>query len=369
MVTRVPLPRGRRAQAVAALAGVAAIGLVMVSLHHLGGNGDKSGPDRDAALPDTTEMLHDGGRTWFVSATARAGGDGSPGHPFDAIQAAMQAAGPGDTVRVGPGRYPGGFRSVRSGIAQAPIRISGHRARILPGGDAIRLVEISHDHLEISGFDVVGGTAGIRLWGANHVRIIDNRVTRATGECIRIKNRSNENEVAFNQVSDCGRRNFNLAKKSKNGEGIYIGTAPEQIDELPDKSPDRSLKNWVHDNDIDTPAECVDVKEHTSLTVVEHNTCTGGKDPEGAGFSGRGDRVTFRGNTVVGGAGAGIRLGGDEAHQGTGSNVIDNDVQRPAGYGVKIMRSPQGAICGNGLIEPGMGATNDERTNPAVSCL
>lgn len=367
-MTRLPLPRGKRAQALAALAGVLAIGVLLVGLHHLDG-GDDSDGDRDAALPDTTEAVHDGGRTWFVSATAPSGGDGSPGRPFNAIQEALRAAGPGDMVRVGPGTYPGGFRSVRSGIAQAPIRISGHQANIVPGGDAIRLVEISHDHLEISGFDIVGGTAGIRLYGANHVRIIDNKVSQAKGECIRIKYRSSNNEVAYNEVRDCGKANFNLAEKSKNGEGIYIGTAPEQLDELPDDGPDRSDRNWVHDNAIETPAECVDVKEHSSLSVVEHNTCTGMKDPDGAGFSGRGNQVTFRGNTVVGGEGAGIRLGGDEANQGIGSNVIDNDVQRPAGYGIKIMRSPQGAICGNGLAAPGMGATNDEKTNPSVACL
>lgn len=363
--------RGRQLGLFAALAGIVAIGLLLVALHHLGkGRSGPSGGLADEPLPpDPAAAVHDGGRTWFVSADAVAGGNGSPGHPFNQIQEAVSAAQAGDTVRVGPGVYPGGFRSVRSGIAGAPIRFTGYRARIVPGGDAIRLIEISHDYLEVSGFDVTGGTAGIRLYGAHHVRILDNRVSKATGECVRVKNQSTDNEIAYNLVRDCGQRNFNVAKDHKNGEGIYIGTAPEQLDDLPGGGPDRSDSNWVHDNQIDTPAECVDVKEHTNLTVVEHNTCTGGLDPDGAGFSGRGNQVTFRGNTVLGGRGSGLRLGGDEANQGVGANVIENDVRAPHGYGIKIMRMPQGAICGNGLARPGLGATNDAQTDPSISCL
>jgi hypothetical protein len=308
------------------------------------------------------------GRTIFVSAAAvPAGADGSPGHPFTTVQQAVDLAGPGDTVRVGPGSYAG-FHSVRSGRRGDPIRLSGMNAVIVRRPGADRLIELTGDYLELAGFEVVGGTAGIRLYGAHHVSVVHNIIRDALGECVRVKNQSTNNVVAFNEIRACGRRNFNLAEDRKNGEGIYIGTAPEQLGELPGKGPDRSDDNWIHDNEIDTPAECVDVKEFSSAVLVEHNLCTGGQDPDSAGFSARGDRLTFRGNTVYGGAGAGIRLGGDKAGQGIDTVVVDNDFEHPRGYGVKIMRSPQGRICGNGLLNPGEGASNLATADPAMAC-
>ena len=307
------------------------------------------------------------GRTVFVSATAGVGGQGTAGRPFATIQQAVDVAGPGDVVRVGPGSYARGFRTVRSGTAAHPIRFSAANAEIVRGDGPPHLIELRNDYLELAGFEVVGGTAGIRLYGAHHVRVVHNVVRDALGECVRVKNQSSDNEVAFNEIRGCGQRNFNLAEQRKNGEGIYVGTAPEQLGELPGDGPDRSDHNWIHDNIIDTPAECVDVKEFSSAILVEHNMCTGGRDPDSAGFSARGDRVTFRGNTVFGGLGAGIRLGGDGARQGLHTVVVDNDFEHPHGYGIKIMRSPQGRICGNRLLNPGEGPSN-LATDPSAAC-
>ena len=279
------------------------------------------------------------------------------------LQRLVDAARPGDTIRIGPGTYAGGFHTVRSGTAARPIRIVGDGARVVPGEHGGgRLIEIRNDYVELSGFEVIGGTSGIRIEGGRHVRILHNVVRDALGECIRVTHRSSFNEVAYNTVRDCGRRNFNLIADRKNGEGIYVGTAPEQ------GGPDRSDRNWIHDNTITTPAECVDVKEFSTGTLVEHNTCGGGRDPDGAGLSGRGDHVTFRANTVIGGRGAGIRLGGDRRNQGVHAVVTGNRLESPRGYGVKVMRWPQDAICGNGLLDPGRGASNRPGSNPAAPC-
>jgi hypothetical protein len=308
-------------------------------------------------------------RTYFVAAAARPGGDGSAARPYAAIQPAIDAAGPGDTVRVGPGDYPGSVHTVRSGTAQQRIRLSGDGARIVPGTTGSgRLVEIDHDYLDVTGFTVDGGSTGIRLDGAHHVRVLHNVVRDALGECVRVKNQSTGNEVAFNAVSDCGREHFDLAADRKNGEGIYIGTAPEQLGRNPGGRPDHSDGNWIHDNTIDTPAECVDVKESSRRDLVEHNTCRGGRDPDSAGMSGRGDYLVFRGNTVIGELGAGIRLGGDRPGQGVHSVVVDNDLQNPHGYGVKVMRTPQDEICGNGVIDAGLGPSNLAATHPSAAC-
>lgn len=308
-------------------------------------------------------------RTLFVAAGAGPGGDGSPGRPFAAVQPAVDAARPGDTVRVGPGIYAGSVHSVRPGTPDHRIRLSGDGARIVAAATgSSRLVEIDHDYLDVTGFTVDGGSTGIRLDGAGHVRILHNIVRDALGECIRVKNQSADNEVAFNAVSGCGRQHFDLAADRKNGEGIYIGTAPEQLGRNPGGRPDHSDRNWIHDNTIDTPAECVDVKESSRRELIEHNTCRGGRDPDSAGLSGRGDYLVFRGNTVIGPVGAGIRLGGDEPGQGLHSVVVDNELQDPHGYGVKVMRTPQDQICGNGVVNPGRGPSNLAGTHPSAAC-
>jgi len=344
---------------IAACTGILAVGAVLVALNLI--RPDDHGPAAEPVAPAVT------GRTLFVSASAVAGGQGTASRPFATIQPAVDLAQPGDTVRVGPGRYAGGFHSVRSGTVQHPIRFSAMDAEIVRG-DAPRLIELQNDYLELSGFQVVGGTAGIRIYGAHHVRVLHNVIRDALGECVRVKNQSQDNEIAFNEIRGCGQRNFNLAEDRKNGEGVYVGTAPEQLDDLPGDGPDRSDHNWIHDNKINTPAECVDVKEFSAAALVEHNMCTGGQDPDSAGFSTRGDRVTFRGNTVYGGAGAGIRLGGDRAGQGLHTVVVDNDFEHPRGYGIKIMRVPQGEICGNGLLGPGEGTSNVPTADPTAIC-
>ena len=62
--------------------------------------------------------------------------------------------------------------------------------------------------------------------------------------------------------------------------------------------------------------ECVDIKEGATANVVEHNDCTGQKDPESAGFDSRGSGNVFRFNASYANLGAGVRLGGDSEADG-----------------------------------------------------
>jgi nitrous oxidase accessory protein NosD len=279
---------------------------------------------------------------------------------------ALAQAGPGDTVLLSPGVHRGPIVTGRAGTAAAPIRITGPGATLTGDGDG-RLVEIHHSHVVLEGLTVTDADILVWVENATGVRIVGNTLTGAGSECVRVKYRSSANEIAHNRIEGCGLTDFDLTRADKNGEGIYIGTAPEQLAKNPTPDPDRSDHNWVHHNRISARAECVDIKEAATGNRVEANVCTGGLDPDGAGYSSRGLGSIFVGNTATGLVGAGIRLGGDTDQDGTGSEVRANVLTGNGGYGLKVQRFPQGPLCGNEVTGNQRGATNGE-VDPAIPC-
>jgi parallel beta-helix repeat protein len=343
MQPRSPAPARPRPGALLA-AGLAAVVAAAAASLLPGPAGGQAGP---AAQP----------RTLHVSRAARPAGDGSAASPFARIADAVAVAGPGDTVLVGAGTYAELLTTVRPGRPAAPIRIVGTPGARLVGPKGIdtgRLLQVLHDYITVESLELSDANILIRVEGASGVRIVGNRLHDAGGECVRLKSYAQRNELANNTISGCGRVRFDLARDKKNGEGIYIGTAPEQSDGWPD----RSDGNWVHHNRILPAAECVDVKERARHNLVERNRCSGSDDPDGAGFSSRGDHTTFRGNRSTHHAGAGIRLGGDTATQGLHNNVLGNTLADNAGYGLKVMRTPQGRIAANTIVRNRRGRTN-----------
>lgn len=365
------------------------------------GDGARKSASPDPNPGSTSELVPEGrgpdvpgdvagtGRAIHVAANAAPGGDGSIGAPLPTIQAALDLAKPGEAIRVGPGTYPGTVRSVRPGTAERPIWLVGDRAKIVPptkGGDSDsdsdeeseeesevanpgRLVVIAHDRVVLDGFEISGGDINLFVFKANYVRILRNNIHDAKGECVRVKYFSSYNEIANNRIDRCGLTGFDVSEDEKNGEGIYIGTAPEQRKKKnPTKDPDQSNQNHVHDNTINSPAECVDIKEAARGNLVERNTCRGGRDPDGAGFSSRGIGTVFRDNSSTDNVGAGIRLGGDEESDGIDSIVRDNRLLNNGGYGVKIEREPQEAICGNVVEDNRDGPAREDDPDPTRPC-
>ncbi len=283
------------------------------------------------------------------------------------IQDALAVAQPGDTIVLAPGTYMQDFRSVRDGEPGKPISIEGSLASVVKGGGQPRVIEVNHSYIELRNFTIdgrfertntkksyrdkllyaIGHTPGEALTG---LRILGMDIRNAGGECVRLRYQARQNEIAYSRISSCGRFDFVFNDGGKNGEGIYIGTAPEQLGGrgAPDKAIDRSDRNRIHDNIISTGGnECVDIKEGSSGNIVEKNSCTGQKDPNSGGFDSRGNGNVFRYNLVYDVVGAGVRLGGDEETDGINNDVYGNTF-RNVGVGlIRAQRAPQGKICEN----------------------
>lgn len=323
--------------------------------------------------PVSQEELVIKGTRYFVAPDGDDAQDGlSENTAFLTIQHALDVVGPGDGVLLADGVYLQDFVTRRDGTAERPIIVSGSRHAVVKGtGEKPKIIEIGHDHYALADF-TVDGLEGDRdekenyrdkliyvqgsepLKGVTGLRILDMDIRNAGGECVRLKYFARNNEVARNRITGCGAYDFLFKGGGKNGEGVYIGTAPEQVakDKNPTQDVDHSDGNRIHDNIIDTQGnECVDIKEGSSGNIVEHNICTGQKDKESAGLDSRGSGNIFRGNEVYGCIGAGIRLGGDDDDDGTDNIVEDNYLHDNGNGGIKIQRNPQKRICGNRLTD------------------
>ncbi len=302
----------------------------------------------------------------FVSPTGSDDNDGSsPERALATIQQALDGAEPGTEVRLAAGTYRQDLRTVQDGRAEAPITIVGPPDAVMQGDGALYIVEVNHDHHVFQGFTIDGrfgedeedGYRQKLLYaqgtengsGVTGLRVLDMTLTNALDECVRLRYFADRNEIAGNTISNCGLKDFEFGGGRKNGEGIYIGTAPEQTDDErnPTDEPDRSSDNHVHDNRITGGSECIDVKEGATANLIESNTCTGALDSDSGGIDVRGSDNVVRGNTVTGGEGAGIRLGGDDPEDGTGNDVVDNVLRDNDEGAIKFMAAPQGQVCGN----------------------
>lgn len=284
--------------------------------------------------------------------------------PNNSIQSALDNAQPGDTLVLGPGIYAQDLLTVRDGLPGAPITISGPRDAILSGQGDGRLVEINHSYIVLDGFTINGAQgsshsdkliyvinkrAGVPLLG---LKITNMAIGQAGDECIRLRYMVQQAEIAGNTIGPCGIDYFPngvWAGGSKNGEGVYIGTAPEQRADgkNPDSRPDESNSNWVHHNTFNTQGnECVDIKESASNNLVEYNDCTGQRDPDSAGLDARGSGNIFRWNRSYNNLGSGVRLGGDTTSDGIANQVYENELFGNSA-GIKIQRDQQARICGN----------------------
>lgn len=306
------------------------------------------------------------GREWRVDPALGDDDAGAPGRPFRTITRALAGARSGDTVALQPGTYDEDVVTVHPGVT-----LTGPRTAVLRGaGASARVLQVQHDDTTLHGFTIDGRVCaqlaescyrdkGIYVMspvpgdGVSGTRITGMRVANMGGECVRIKYFATGSLVAGNTIGPCGVHDFAVPNTGtgQNGEGVYIGTAPEQLDRNPSPEPDASNHNLVHGNVIDTRGgECVDIKEAASHNDVAGNTCTGQlpRNANSGAMDTRGPHNTFRHNHIHHNAAAGVRIGGDRPGDAVGNTVHDNTITSNARGGIKVQDpGPHGRICGN----------------------
>ncbi len=334
-------------------------------------------------------------------------GDGFSNKPFKTIQHALDLASPGTTILVGEGTYKEHLVTKTNGTLSLPITLKAEGKVVLKGADTTRILDLFNDYYVIEGFEFDGGyfdtkdvtkTVDKLLWveTASFNRIRYNNFHHAQGECIRVIFFSEGNHFENNTVANCGLRDFVgfRGESYKNGEGIYIGTAPDQIDPVKCKTEEcktlivqtglqkygREIytKNTTVDhNFFDTHGnECVDIKEGSSGNVISDNVCISQYDSQSAAFNTRGPANTFFHNTVgylslysqnlTNGdhtsstratgheiLGAAFRAGGDVTGDGANNNIVKNNVLDYEGEAKVVVKVPkddiQGAVCQNSV--------------------
>lgn len=124
---------------------------------------------------------------WFVAVGST--GNGTAAAPFGSIQAALQAAQPGDIITVQPGTYKELLATVRGGQPDAPITVRSAKGR----GSVVvtrsgQVANIRHPYVIVDGLVFDGGFAAadtIRVTSAANFFVLRNAEVRRSGrDCI-----------------------------------------------------------------------------------------------------------------------------------------------------------------------------------------
>ncbi|QLG29941.1 hypothetical protein HUG10_20280 (plasmid) [Halorarum halophilum] len=289
-----------------------------------------------------------------------------------------------------PGRYLENLETVRGGGPGAPITITGPRSAVYSGGGDARSFEIKHSHVHLTGLtlnglhdpdnpDVESSYRDKLVYCVpetpeylTDVKITPHAVGNTTGEAIRLKMIYGAEVGDFEVIGPTGVSHYLFDESGSNGEVVYVGTSPSQLEKNPGGEVDRS--HDVHVHHVDNSAghvnsELVNTKEGTYDVLVEYCTGYGSAYIHGGEVNIQGERSTVRYCDLSHNAGAGIRLGVSTSHEdvpyaGEKNSVYYNRLLDNDGAALKLPTSDaedQEVLCGNEYD----GGTNDD---PGKAC-
>lgn len=276
---------------------------------------------------------------------------GLEGNPYRTLQKALSVARPGTTIRLASGTYQEANQTVTGGTASEPIIIEPEpNARpILDGNlNTLNAIRVIHSYYTIRNLEIRNTKEGVRLEGVTGVILENNIIHHVNNEGLRLHFFATRNTIRNNTIYSCG--------LTSNGEGIYIGTAPEQRYKN-NGLPDTSSYNLISGNEIyDVHEEAIDIKEDASFNTVENNIVHGARGPDSGAIAIRSDQNLLRNNLARHNAGAGFRFGGDitsspiygnNYYYGVNNILRNNVASNNAGHGYKFMNGPQDADTSN----------------------
>lgn len=344
------------------------------------------------------------------------GDDGNPGTeqaPLGTIQAAVDQAGPGDTVRVHPGEHTGPVYTRRSGSPDAPITITGPRDAVLtPDPSTWRgVVDVEHSHVHLTGLTIDGlldpaapETAASYVDKAlvsvnpptggddappsdEYLRdvVVTPHAIGNTQRNVVIVARTVSIEIGeFEVIGPAGASWLYTDERSHVGEIVYLGQAPDNVvadyEWYPWDTYDRTRD--VHVHHIDNSAghahsELVDCKLGTSDVTIEYCTDGGGSQNDQnwtpSSIALRGHDATVRWCDLRDGTGQGIEVNDRRVYQddelraepasaveraGTGNAIYGNEVTGFDGRSITHVPwidgdpYPQDHVCGNEVDSP-----------------
>jgi hypothetical protein len=275
------------------------------------------------------------------------------------LKTALAGVKPGGSIRLADGTYEGRFVATTSGTRAAPIFLCGGPGAVLDGGGIEKGYALHLDGASwwrLAGFTVRNSQKGVMADGTEHSVIQGLTVQDIGDEAIHLRRFSVDNLVVGNTVRRTGLR------REKFGEGIYIGTATSNWEDITGGEPDRSDRNVVRGNSISaTTAEAVDIKEGTSRGVLVGNVFDG----SGLAEDGADSWVDVKGNSwlIQGNRGANSYLDGYQTHNvedgwGTGNVFRGNTATNVTEYGFALRPVLGNKVACDNKVSGGKGLSN-----------
>jgi Bacterial Ig-like domain (group 2) len=291
-----------------------------------------SGVAAGSATITATSNGKQGQATVTVTAPAPSTSDGCPSSGYarlvpvstmSQLSSAINAAAPGDQIRLAPGTYTGGLTISRNGTAAQPITLCGPRTAVLSlaGGSLKQLA----DWWVFRGFTVTNGLTGVWISGG-HYNVVDSLLVQNMGNSgIAVGQSSTHNTIRNSTVRETGQATPYY------GEGIYIGCGSCGFDP--------SDSNLVQDNILgpNIRAEHVQVVGGTTGNRIIGNV----SNASGLGFDlahgtnfvmwSDGIGTIFTGNTITNLAG-GVQFAGMGTYQGRDNVFRGNRISGTSWY-------------------------------------
>lgn len=253
--------------------------------------------------PTPTETPRANPDTIFVDPSGSTHNEGTSEAPLDSIQAGVDRAEPGVTVRVAPGEYREKIITSQSGNPDAPITISGPPDAILRGAsDRYGIIRINHSHIHIRGLTIVGllePEKPEQLSAYMRGQLIQTRPPKESDEYLENiviapdkigysrkslvgLERTKQAEIGpFRVIGHAGAKYTVTSADGGNGEIVYIGTSPSNLGTNWHPWTDLDETRDIHVHHIDNSAgyahsEIVNAKPGTARVIVEYCSDLGG---------------------------------------------------------------------------------------------